>query len=85
MTEESTEVTELCTPDMQAFLLGCSFSWEAALQAKGLTPRHVEEGKNVPMYNTSIELKAVGPFSGSMVVSMRPYTPEQVSRLAQGP
>lgn len=35
MVEERADVTDLCTPDMQAFLLGCSFSWESALESKG--------------------------------------------------
>lgn len=30
------------------------------------------------MFNTSIALREVGPFKGSMVVSMRPYKPEEV-------
>ena len=34
---------------MVGFLLGCSFSWEQALVDAGLTPRHIEEGRNVPM------------------------------------
>ena len=34
---------------MVGFLLGCSFSWEQALVDAGLTPRHIEECRNVPM------------------------------------
>ena len=34
---------------MVGFLLGCSFSWEQALVDAGLVPRHIEEGRNVPM------------------------------------
>jgi hypothetical protein len=34
---------------MVGFLLGCSFSWEQALVDAGLIPRHIEEGRNVPM------------------------------------
>ena len=35
------------------FLIGCSFTFERALQAEGLPIRHVEQGVNVPMYRTS--------------------------------
>ena len=61
MVEERDDVTELCTADMQAFLLGCSFTWEDVLVGAGLTPRHVEEGSNVPMFDSSIPLRSSGP------------------------
>ncbi|GAA5855403.1 hypothetical protein JCM9279_006470 [Rhodotorula babjevae] len=64
--------------DSVCFLIGCSFSFEAALAAGGLTPRQIEISKNVPMYKTSVPLAAAGVFSGCMVVSMRPYLPSQV-------
>lgn len=60
-----------------AFLLGCSFSFEDALQQAGLPLRHVQLGKNVPMFKTNVQTCAVGPFKGPMVVSMRPMTPSQ--------
>lgn len=81
--EERTSVEDLWDEDMQGFLLGCSFSWEGLLAKAGLPARHTEEGGNVPMFTTSIPLKPEGPFHGSMVVSMRPYRPEQVAEVAQ--
>jgi len=57
---------------MCGFLLGCSFTFEAALQRAGLPLRHVEQGVNVPMYRTTTACVPVGPFAGPMVVSMRP-------------
>ena len=44
----------------------------------GLRVRHVDEGKNVPMYRTSIACAESGVFKGNMVVSMRPYRPEEI-------
>ncbi|GAA6049154.1 hypothetical protein JCM3770_003281 [Rhodotorula araucariae] len=38
--------------DSVGFLIGCSFSCEAALTAGGLTPRQIEIRRNVPMYKT---------------------------------
>lgn len=35
--------------DSVAFLIGCSFSFEAALAAAGLVPRQIELKRNVPM------------------------------------
>ncbi|KAM0747628.1 hypothetical protein T439DRAFT_328843 [Meredithblackwellia eburnea MCA 4105] len=59
--------------DSVAFFIGCSFTFEDALVANGLIPRHVELGRNVPMYKTKVPLCPAGVFSGHMVVSMRPY------------
>ncbi|OXG28465.1 hypothetical protein C367_02387 [Cryptococcus neoformans Ze90-1] len=64
--------------DSVAFLIGCSFTFEQALVDAGLTPRHQELERNVPMYRTNIPLCPSGIFSGTMVVSMRPYKPEKV-------
>ena len=69
--------------DFVGFVLGCSLSFEDALQRAGLAVRHVDEGKVVPMYRTSIETTPVGPFRGPMVVSMRPYTPAQAARASE--
>jgi uncharacterized protein YcsI (UPF0317 family) len=60
-----------------AFLLGCSFSFEAAMLEARLPVRHIAEGKNVPMYRTSLSCHPAGVFAGSLVVSMRPMTPAQ--------
>lgn len=40
--------------DHVAFLIGCSYSFETALCAAGLTPRHTLMERNVPMYRTNI-------------------------------
>lgn len=65
------------------FLLGCSFSFEEAMATAGLPVRHVQEGRNVPMYATSVETKRAGRFHGGMVVSMRPMTPAQAEQAAK--
>jgi uncharacterized protein YcsI (UPF0317 family) len=66
--------------DMVAFLLGCSFSFEEALAREGIPLRHVEMGVNVPMYITNRATRPAGVFSGPLVVSMRPMTPEQARK-----
>jgi uncharacterized protein YcsI (UPF0317 family) len=77
---EPSNVTSLWRDDFVGFLLGCSFTFENALRAAGLPVRHIDEGKNVPMYRTAIPCKPAGRFSGDLVVSMRPFAPEQVER-----
>jgi uncharacterized protein YcsI (UPF0317 family) len=59
-------------------LLGCSFTFENALLAAGLPVRHLEEMRNVPMYRTNIACQPAGRFAGPLVVSMRPFRPDQV-------
>jgi uncharacterized protein YcsI (UPF0317 family) len=58
--------------DLVSFLIGCSFSFEASLLEAGVPVRQIEEGVNVPMFNTNIPCVPAGVFSGNMVVSMRP-------------
>ncbi len=76
--EEPEDLLHRWREDLVAFLIGCSFTFEAALTAAGLRIAHVEQGRNVPMYVTGKECVPSGPFSGPMVVSMRPYKPEEI-------
>lgn len=79
---ELDDLSEVWVEDAVAFLLGCSFSFEGALEDAGLVPRHVELGRNVPMYRTDRLLAASGPFQGNLVVSMRPYPEERAREIA---
>ncbi|MFB1295711.1 putative hydro-lyase [Mycobacterium sp. pW049] len=76
---ETTDATEYWTDDLVAFLIGCSFSFEAALLDSGISLRHIEEDVNVPMYRTDRPCRSAGRISGPLVVSMRPLPPEQVA------
>lgn len=75
LAEEPTEITELWQDDFVTFLLGCSFTFEHAMLSAGIPVRHIEMGRNVPMYDTSLECQSAGQFTGNLVVSMRPMTP----------
>ncbi len=83
LVDEPTDVIPLWHDDLVGFLIGCSFSFEAALLREGLEVRHLDRGTNVPMYRTSIACEPAGPFSGPMVVSMRPYKPSEVVRAVE--
>jgi len=67
--------------DLGAFLIGCSFTFEAALVRAGLPPRHLSAGTTVPMYRTSVPLASAGRLHGRLVVSMRPYPAHQIDRV----
>ena len=69
--------------DFVSFLLGCSFTFETAMLSAGINVRHIEEGKNVPMYRTNIETAPAGIFHGPLVVTMRPIPYDLVSRAVQ--
>ncbi len=77
---EYTDVEALWRDDLVTFLLGCSFSFEAALLEEGVPVRHIEEGRNVPMYKTNVPCESAGPFHGNMVVSMRPIPADLVAK-----
>ncbi len=80
---EPSEIGELWQPDFVSFLIGCSFTFEAALLRAGIPMRHIELGVNVPMYRTSLTCKPAGLFSGPLVVSMRPLTPDNAARAVE--
>ncbi len=82
LTGEYTDAEALWRPDLVSFLIGCSFSFEGALLEAGLPVRHIEQGRNVPMYRTNLPCQPAGVFHGNMVVSMRPMTPAQAIRAA---
>lgn len=77
--DEPLNATEYWTDNTVAFLIGCSFTFEAALLDNGVPVAHIEQGRNVPMYMTNIDCEPAGVFSGKMVVSMRPIPASQVS------
>ena len=80
---EPTDLLALWREDMVGFLLGCSFTFENALLQAGLPVRHLEMGRNVPMYRTNIPCRPAGLFRGPMTVSMRPMTPGQAIRATE--
>jgi uncharacterized protein YcsI (UPF0317 family) len=77
LADEPTDVRSLWRDDLVGFLIGCSFTFENALLEAGVPVRHIEQGRNVPMYRTNIACRPAGRFRGPLVVSMRPLTPAQ--------
>ncbi|MBA2441842.1 MAG: putative hydro-lyase [Rubrobacter sp.] len=78
--DEPVDIVSRWREDLVSFLIGCSFTFERALLGAGLRLAHQEQGRNVPMYVTHRECVPSGPFAGPMVVSMRPYSPEEIPR-----
>jgi uncharacterized protein YcsI (UPF0317 family) len=80
LTEEVDDLRRHWRDDLVTFVLGCSFSFEEALMQAGLPLRYVEQGRNVPMYRTSVDTVPAGRFRGKLVVSMRPFKPADAIR-----
>lgn len=80
---EPTDIAALWQGDFVSFVLGCSFSFEQALMDEGIRLRHVEQGRNVAMFRTSLPTEAAGPFSGPLVVTMRPLKAADAIRAVQ--
>ena len=83
LVEEPTDIRHVWRDDLVAFVIGCSFSFEQALLEDGIPLRHIASGDNVAMWRTSIQTAPAGPFSGPMVVSMRPLKAADAIRAIQ--
>lgn len=72
LAEEVNDLYQYWRPDFVGFLLGCSYTADAALLRGGVPLRYIEQGTAVGMYRSTRACRPVGPFHGPLVVSMRP-------------
>jgi len=79
---EQSDLLDVWPDDGCAFLLGCSFAFDAVLSDAGIPIRHRDAGRNVPMYRTNRPLVPAGRFDGTTVVSLRPV-PARLVALAR--
>ena len=63
--EEICDIRNVWREDLVTFIIGCSFSFEDAMQRAGLPIRHIDSNCNVPMYNTSLPCASAGRFQVS--------------------
>ncbi len=78
--ESVSDLTAVWRDDLVTFVLGCSFSFEAAITRSGVSLRHMDANRNVPMYVTNIATTPAGRFHGPLVVSMRSFKPSDAIR-----
>jgi uncharacterized protein YcsI (UPF0317 family) len=81
--EESRDLLSSWRDDAVAVLIGCSFTFEEGLLAADVPVRHLEQGVTVSMYRTAVECVPAGPFSGPLVVTMRPIPAPLVPRAVE--
>lgn len=79
-TDTVADIVGLWREDLVCHVIGCSFSFEDALERAGIAVRHARAGRNVAMYATAIATHRAGPFGGPLVVSMRGFTPADAIR-----
>ena len=75
------DIKDLWTDDMVVFALGCSFTFENALEKADVPVWHIDNNKTVPMFRSNIDTVPSGPFSGKMVVSMRAIPEDRVDEV----
>jgi uncharacterized protein YcsI (UPF0317 family) len=78
-----TDVVDLWRHDLVTLLIGCSFTFEPALERLGVPLHHREQGGTVPMYRSNLRCLPAWRFRGPQVVSMRPVPVELVERAAR--
>ena len=78
--ETVTDARALWRDDLVAFAIGCSFSFEDALEKAAIPVRHVQAGRNVPMYVSALETAPAPPFGGPLVVTLRALPPADAIR-----
>jgi len=81
--DEPFDLHKVWRDDLVSFVIGCSFSFEEVLLQNDVPVRHIQLGRNVPMYRTNIPTVRAGRFHGPLVVSMRPLKPADAIRAVQ--
>jgi uncharacterized protein YcsI (UPF0317 family) len=82
LTDEIDDLAGQWRDDLVAFLLGCSLSFDGALLACGLPVRHIEQGRNVPMFRSNRPCRPAGRLHGNLVVTCRPMPAPFVAQAA---
>jgi len=78
LSETVTDIQDYWTGDLVAFALGCSFTFERALDRAGIPVWHIENDTTVPMFRSKLQTTAAGPFQTDMVVTMRAISASRV-------
>ena len=81
--EEVTDIRPHWRDDLVTFALGCSFSFEEALQEAGVRLKFRERNNVAAVYVTNVDTVPAGPFKGPLVVTMRAFTPADAIRAIQ--
>ncbi len=83
--KEITDIREYWREDFVAFALGCSLSFEQAIDQDGIAFRVLDDktGRRSCYYDTNVDCVPAGRFRGKLVVSMRLFKPADAIRVVQ--
>ena len=81
--EEVTDITRYWQDDLVTFALGCSFSFEEALQDAGIPLPFLEKDSVAGVYVSSLPTELAGPYKAPLVVTMRAFKPADAIRAIQ--
>lgn len=79
----ASDIRDIWQDDFVAFALGCSFTFEHAIQQAGIGLWHIDHNRTVPMFRSNIDTVPAGPFKGKMVVSMRAIPADRVEEVTE--
>ncbi|XP_022794951.1 D-glutamate cyclase, mitochondrial-like [Stylophora pistillata] len=82
-TKTVTDLVDIPFDDFVTFYVGCSSSFELAIQNAGLPVRQLESGRKAPVYQTRVLTVKSGPFSATVGMSLRPMPRNLVERAVQ--
>ena len=81
--EEVTDISKYWQDDLVTFALGCSFSFEEALEEAGLPLRFRANNNVAGVYVSSLPTSPAGSFKAPLVVTMRAFRPADAIRAIQ--
>ncbi len=70
--EECLNIKDVWQTDLVTFIFDSSVNFDYSLIKAGIPVRHINQKRNMPLYETNIDCCSAGGFSSKMVVSMRP-------------
>jgi len=81
--EEVTDISGYWQDDLVTFALGCSFSFEEALQEAGIPLRFLSNNNVAGVYVSNLPTEPAGSFEAPLVVTMRAFRPSDAIRAIQ--
>ena len=81
--EEVTDIKKYWQDDLVTFALGCSFSFEEALQDAGIPLPFLEKNNVAGVYVSNLPTESAGPYKAPLVVTMRAFKPADAIRAIQ--